>query len=70
MNRLSVSLEARADLREIWKYVARDNPSAANSLRSRLQDVFLFFCSAAIRSWGRRATTSDPDCDSSVSKAT
>jgi len=29
MNRFSVSLTARADLREIWKRVARDKQSAA-----------------------------------------
>ena len=41
MNRSSVSPAARADLREIWKRIARDNQSAANRLRARLQEVFL-----------------------------
>ena len=41
MNRFSVSLTARADLREIWKHVARDNQPAANRLMDRFQQVFL-----------------------------
>jgi plasmid stabilization system protein ParE len=41
MNRFSVSPAARADLRGIWKYIARDNQNAANRLRGRLQEAFL-----------------------------
>ncbi len=40
MKRFSVSLEGRADLREIWKHVARHNRSAADRLWIRLEDVF------------------------------
>jgi toxin ParE1/3/4 len=41
MNRFSVSPAARADIREIWTHVARDNRPAADRLRSKLQEVFL-----------------------------
>ena len=41
MNRFSVAPTARADLREIWKNIARDNQFAANRLRGRFQEVFV-----------------------------
>jgi toxin ParE1/3/4 len=41
MNRFSLAPAARADLKAIWKYIARDNQSAANRLRQRFEDAFL-----------------------------
>jgi toxin ParE1/3/4 len=41
MNRFSLSPTARADLRGIWKHIARDNQSAANRMRRRFEDVLL-----------------------------
>ena len=40
MSRFSVAPAARADLKEIWKNIARDNESAANRMRDRLQGAF------------------------------
>ena len=40
MNRYSVSPRARADLDEIWTYIARDNRQAANRMLRRLTDKF------------------------------
>ena len=38
--RLIVSPAAEADVLEIWEYIARDNPSAADGLLDRLHALF------------------------------
>jgi plasmid stabilization system protein ParE len=40
MNRLSISRQARQDLKDIFVYVARDKPEAAKRLRLALGRVF------------------------------
>jgi toxin ParE1/3/4 len=41
MNRFSISRAARADIRQAWTYVARQNRPAADRLRNKLQELFL-----------------------------
>ena len=40
MSRLTISRQARQDLKEIFLYVARDKPAAAHRLRMALEGVF------------------------------
>jgi toxin ParE1/3/4 len=41
MNPYSVAPAARSDLREIWKYIARDNEDAATRMRGSYEEAFL-----------------------------
>ena len=41
MARIVRTPQADADLAEIWSYIARDNPAAADKLIRRIDDVFL-----------------------------
>ncbi len=38
MRRLEYLPEARADLEDIWRYIAADNPRAATRMTDRIQD--------------------------------
>jgi toxin ParE1/3/4 len=40
MSRISISRQARQDLKEILLYIARDKPAAAHRLRLALEGVF------------------------------
>ena len=40
MSRLSISRQARQDLKELFVYIARDKPIAAHRLRLALEGVF------------------------------
>ncbi|HEV8604524.1 MAG TPA: type II toxin-antitoxin system RelE/ParE family toxin [Tepidisphaeraceae bacterium] len=39
MRRLLIQPQARDDLLEIWRYIARDNLAAANKVADRLDDA-------------------------------
>jgi plasmid stabilization system protein ParE len=40
MRRFSISPQARADLKEIWKYIARDSITAADRMLERFLATF------------------------------
>ncbi len=54
---LIVSPQVRDDLREAYRFVADNNPEAADRLLTRIIDVIGFLASASIR--GRRAHLRD-----------
>jgi toxin ParE1/3/4 len=54
MARLVIAPEARADLREIRDYIARDNPEAARRVVTRLRDLGRLLAGTPALGRGRR----------------
>jgi toxin ParE1/3/4 len=45
MRRYRITVQAKADVREIWQYIAERNPPAARRLVARLQQTFSLLAS-------------------------
>jgi toxin ParE1/3/4 len=59
---VDVTLDAQADLKEIWAFVARDSVMQADRLLNRFQETFQYL--ASHQGYGRARSELSPGCRS------